>query len=273
MKDISFGQYYPGKSIVHRLDPRTKLLFTFFYIAAIFFVESFWGYLAAALYLFVIISVSKVPLKTVLKSVRAVIFILLFTMVLNLLFYKEGEIVFSLWIIKITDRGLVFSITMGMRLILLVTGTSLLTFTTTPTALTDAMESLLKPLTYLRINVHDFALIMSIALRFIPSIREEADKIISAQKARGAEFDTGNIIQKAKAMLPVLIPLFIGSLRRADELALALDARCYNLSDDRTKLKILRYRAADLSAVFYALAFAGLIVLDRLVLSGIGFIL
>jgi energy-coupling factor transport system permease protein len=237
----------------------------------IFFVKSFLGYIAVAVYLFVIIFASKVPLKTVLKSVRAVVFILLFTILLNLLFYKEGNAVWSFWIIKITDEGLIFSITMALRLILLVIGTSMLTFVTTPTALTDAMESLLKPLTYLRINVHDFALIMSIALRFIPSIREEVDKIVSAQKARGAEFDTGNIVKKAKAMLPVLIPLFISSLRRAEELALALDARCYNISDKRTRMKDLRYRSADLAAVFYAAVFAGLIVLDRLVLSGITF--
>ncbi|MDR2047507.1 MAG: energy-coupling factor transporter transmembrane protein EcfT [Clostridiales bacterium] len=269
MKDMTFGQYYPADSPVHRLDPRTKLLFVFFYIIAVFFIESFLGYAAVALYIAVIIIASKIPFKTVLKSVRAVIFILLLTMLLNLLFYREGEVVFAFWIVRVTGAGLKFSLTMALRLILLVAGTAMLTFTTTPTALTDALESVLKPLNIFRINVRDFALIMSIALRFIPSVREEADRIISAQKARGADFDTGNIVRRARAMLPVLIPLFVSSLRRADELALALDSRCYNLSDKRTKMKVLRYKTADLGAAFYALIFVGLIIWDRLFLTGI----
>jgi energy-coupling factor transport system permease protein len=269
MKDVSFGQYYPAESLIHRLDPRTKLLFVFFYIIAVFFVKSLLGYIAVAAYITVVIAFSKIPFKTVLKSLRAVIVLLSLTMIINIFFYGEGRVLFEYWKLKITIEGLIFSATMAFRLILLVMGTAILTLTTTPNALTDAIESVLKPLTYLKINVHDIAVIMSIAIRFIPTIQEETEKIISAQKARGAEFDTGNIFQKAKAMLSILIPLFISSFRRADELALALDARCYNLSDKRTKMKILKYEKRDLSAVFYALLFVGLIVVDRLVLAGI----
>ncbi|MDR3263375.1 MAG: energy-coupling factor transporter transmembrane protein EcfT [Clostridiales bacterium] len=272
MKDVTFGQYYPADSIVHRLDPRTKLLFTFFYIVAIFFIKSPLGYAGVAVYAVAIIFAARIPVRTVLKSLKAVIFLLLFTMILNVFFYKDGEVLIEFWKIKITVEGLFFSFTMALRLILLVMGTSLLTFTTTPTALTDAIEGLLKPLKYIGINVHDLAVIMSIALRFIPSIQEETEKIISAQKARGAEFDTGNIFKKAKAMLPILIPLFISSFRRADELALALDARCYNLSDKRTKMKILKYKKTDFAALFYALLFVGLIVADRIFLVNIDII-
>ncbi|MDR1940319.1 MAG: energy-coupling factor transporter transmembrane protein EcfT [Clostridiales bacterium] len=274
MKNVAFGQYYPADSAVHRLDPRTKLLFVTFYIIAVFFIRSFIGYAAAAVYILVIIIISKIPLRVVLRSLRTIIFILLFTMVLNVFFYGRGETVifkFDPIKLKITLEGLIFASTMGLRLIILVTGTSLLSFTTTPTALTDALEALLKPLNYLKINVHDLSVIMSIALRFIPTIQEETQKIISAQKARGAEFDTGGLIKKAKAMLPILIPLFISSFRRADELALALDARCYNLSDKRTKLKELKFKSVDIGAAAFAALLAGLIAADILFMSRLFF--
>ena len=264
MRDISFGQYYPADSAVHRMDPRTKLLFVFFYIIAIFFLRTLYGYLVAALYLTVVIAFSRVPFKTVLRSVRAVIFILVMTMALNVLFYSDGNTLWSYWKFTVTDAGLLFSGKMALRLILLVTGTSMLSYTTTPTALTGAIEWVLKPLSLLRINVHDIAVIMSIALRFIPTIQEETEKIISAQKARGASFDTGNIFKRARAMLPVLIPLFIGTFRRADELALALEARCYNLSSKRTRMKELRFSRVDIPAVLFVLIFVGVITAERL---------
>ncbi|MDD4839684.1 MAG: energy-coupling factor transporter transmembrane component T [Clostridia bacterium] len=273
-RDLSFGQYYPTNSIVHRLDPRAKLLFTMLFIVSIFFVQTYFSYLIIAVFLFSVIMFGKLPLMSILKSVRTILFIVVFTAVLNLFFVKEGRILVQVqiapwWLLRITETGVHSSIKLALRLVLLITGASLLSLTTTPMALTDALESLLKPLKVVRFPVHDVAIIMSIALRFIPTLLEETTKIMNAQKARGASFDTGGLFARAKAMLPILIPLFVSSFRRADELAFALDARCYNATDKRTKMKVQRFGWNDLFAALFELAFVVIIFLDRYYFFGL----
>ena len=270
MKDVTFDQYYPAESVIHRLDARAKIIFSLLYMIGIFFVASYTMYLAVFIFLVSVVALAKIPLKLLFKSVKAILFILFFTAIINVLFYKQGNVLVEWWIIRITDEGINFAIKMMLRLSLLVMGTSLLTFTTTPTALTDAIESLLKPLTYIKVPVHDLAIIMSIALRFIPGLIEETDKIMMSQKARGANLDTGNFVQKIKAMLPVLIPLFVSAFRRADELADALDSRCYNASPNRTKMKVLKYEWRDLVALIIVVALFVAILLDKYLIGGEG---
>ena len=270
MKDVTFGQYYPAESVIHRLDARAKIIFSLLYMIGIFFVVSYTMYLAVFIFLVSVVALAKIPLKLMFKSVKAILFILFFTAIINVLFYKQGNVLVEWWKIRITDEGINFAIKMVLRLSLLVMGTSLLTFTTTPTALTDAIESLLKPLTYIKVPVHDLAIIMSIALRFIPGLIEETDKIMMAQKARGANLDTGNFVQKIKAMLPVLIPLFVSAFRRADELADALDSRCYNASPNRTKMKVLKYEWRDLAGLLIVVALFVAILLDKYLVGGEG---
>ncbi len=268
MRDVSFGQYYPTGSVVHRLDPRAKVVFSILFMVTIFFVSSYAGYAVVALFLLTVCFASKIPVKNVIKSVKAILFIMLFTAIINIFFYDSGRVLFEWWKIKITLGGIDFAIKMALRISLLVMGTSMLSFTTTPMELTDAIESLLKPLKYIKVPVHDIALIMSIALRFIPGLMDETDKIMMAQKARGAEIDTGGLVKKVKAMLPVLIPLFVSAIRRADELADALDARCYNATDRRTKMKVLRLTWKDLVAFLFVAVFVALIFLDKYLLVG-----
>lgn len=268
MRDVSFGQYYPTGSVVHRLDPRAKVVFSILFMVTIFFVSSYAGYAVVALFLLTVCFASKIPVKNVIKSVKAILFIMLFTAIINIFFYDSGKVLFEWWRIKITLGGIDFAIKMALRISLLVMGTSMLSFTTTPMELTDAIESLLKPLKYIKVPVHDIALIMSIALRFIPGLMDETDKIMMAQKARGAEIDTGGLVKKVKAMLPVLIPLFVSAIRRADELADALDARCYNATDRRTKMKVLRLTWKDLVAFLFVAVFVALIFLDKYLLGG-----
>lgn len=270
MKDVSFGQYYPTGSAIHRMDPRAKLLLALIYMIAIFFVVSYTAYLVVFLFLLCVTLLAKVPFKTVLKSVRGILFILIFTSLINLLFYKNGNVLGEWWIFRITDRGIDFSVKLILRLSLLIMGTSLLTFTTTPTELTDAIESLLSPLKYIKVPVHDIALIMSIALRFIPGLMDETDKIMMAQKARGAGIDTGGFFQKLKAMVPVLIPLFVSAFRRAEELADALDARCYSASPNRTRMKVLKFSWRDLIGTLIVAIIVTLIFLDKYLLGDSG---
>ena len=267
MRDVSFGQYYPTGSIVHRLDPRAKVIFSIIFMVTIFFVSSYAGYALVALFLVSVCLISKIPVGNVVKSVKAIIFIMIFTAIINIFFYDSGKVLFEWWKIKITLGGIDFAIKMALRISLLVMGTSLLSFTTTPMELTDAIESLLSPLKLIKVPVHDIALIMSIALRFIPGLMDETDKIMMAQKARGAEIDTGGLIKKVKAMLPVLIPLFVSAIRRADELADALDARCYNATEHRTKMKVLRLSWRAAVAFLFVAAFATLIFLDKYLLG------
>ena len=267
-RDVAFGQYYPTGSVVHRMDPRMKLLLTIMFVAAIFFVNTYFGFMLTAAVLILIILIAKLPMLSVLKSVRAIIFIVIFAAVINLFMIKNGEVLWSWKALQITDQGVHTTIKMTLRLVLLISGASLLTLTTTPVEIADGTESLIKPLALIKVPVHDIAMIMSIALRFIPTLFEETQKIISAQKARGASFDTGGLIARAKALLPVLIPLFVNSFRRADELAFAMDARCYNATEKRTKMKVMRFGAADFVAFFLIAAYFVAVLLDRCYFGG-----
>lgn len=269
MKDLTFGQYYPSDSVVHRMDSRVKILLTICYIAAIFFVSSYFGYALTLLFILAFSLVAKVPITKILKSVRRITVILVITALLNLFFVKQGKIIASWWIFKITDYGLNYAIMMALRLTFLVIGTTFLTLTTTPTELTDGLESLLSPLKLVKIPVHDIAVIMSIALRFIPTLMEETQKIMNAQKARGATFDTGRLYQRAKALLPVLIPLFVNAFRRADELAFALDSRCYNATENRTKYKVQKVKFSDVVGILIVAGYLALVIVDKYVFGGL----
>lgn len=268
LKDVAFGQYYPVHSPVHRMDPRTKIVLLIAYIVMIFLVRNFWGFLLAGGFLLISVFFSRVPLKSVLKSVKAVIFIVAITFIINIFLHKEdgARVLIDVWLLRnITDKSLYYALFMAMRILFLVFGSSLLTLTTTPVSLTDGIESLLKPLSFIKFPVHELALIMSIALRFIPTLLEETERIIAAQKARGADFESGNILSRAKSLLPILIPLITSAFRRADELGDAMDARCYNGSKHRTKYKKLTFAVRDAVAVLFCAAiFAGVIVCNNL---------
>ncbi len=248
LKDITLGQFFPGNTVVHRLDPRTKILLVILYIAALFVAKSWVSYACVLVFLASAIAISKIKLKVMLKGMKPLIFIIVLTAALNL-FYGSGEPLVEFWIFKITKDGLTRAIFMSARIIMLVMGTFMLTYTTSPIMLTYGLELLLGPLKKLKVPVHELAMVMSMALRLIPTLIEETDKIMSAQKARGAQFDTGNLIEKAKAMLPILVPLFISSFRRADELATAMEARCYHGGEGRTRLNVLRFAVRDYGAL------------------------
>lgn len=269
-KDVAFGQYYPADSIIHRLDARVKMLITFLFVIAIFFIKSYFGFMLTAVILIGIVLLAKLPMMSVLKSVKGVMFIILFTAILNLFLIKKGEVLWSWKIFAITKDGVHTTIKMVLRLVLLISGASLLSLTTTPVALADGVESLMSPLKLIKVPVRDIAMIMSIALRFIPTLFEETNKIISAQKARGASFDTGGLFARAKAMLPVLIPLFVNSFRRADELAFAMDARCYNATDNRTKMKKAKFGVGDAFALLFIISYFVLILLERYYFPTVG---
>ena len=233
LKDITLGQYFPGNSFIHRLDPRTKLLFTVLYIVALFSAKRLPSYLLLMAVLAVCIQISRVRLKTILRGMKPILFIIVLTAILNL-FYTPGDPIWQWKFLKITVEGIWAAIYMVLRISMLITCTFLLTYTTSPILLTDGLEKLLEPLKKLRVPVHELSMMMSIALRFIPTLIEETDKIMSAQKARGADFDTGNLFQKARALVPLLVPLFISAFRRADELAIAMECRCYHGGEGRT---------------------------------------
>ena len=269
-KDVAFGQYYPADSIIHRLDARVKMLITLLFVIAIFFIKSYFGFMLTAVILIGIVLLAKLPMMSVLKSVKGVMFIILFTAILNLFLIKKGEALWSWEIFTITKDGVHTTIKMVLRLVLLISGASLLSLTTTPVALADGVESLMSPLKLIKVPVRDIAMIMSIALRFIPTLFEETNKIISAQKARGASFDTGGLFARAKAMLPVLIPLFVNSFRRADELAFAMDARCYNATDNRTKMKKAKFGVGDAFALLFIISYFVLILLERYYFPTVG---
>lgn len=269
MKDLTFGQYYPADSFIHKMDARIKIILMIAYIIFIFFIDSFFGYAVAFFAVFFMSIVSRVPMGKIFSSVKRIMYIVIFTALLNLFFVREGQLIVHWWIFKITDYGLRFAIMMALRLILLVIGTTFLTLTTTPMALTDGIESLLKPLKIFRFPVHDIAIIMSIALRFIPTLTEETQKIMNAQKARGANFDTGRLFDRAKALLPVLIPLFVNSFRRADELALALDARCYNATENRTKMKVQKITYRDFIGLLFMITLGTVILVDKYIWLGV----
>ena len=263
MNNVVFGQYYPTSSVVHRLDARIKLLAVILYIVTVFFITDYAMYAAMFLFIIVIALVAKIPLRVLLRTVRTIVFLVLITSVINL-FFTTGEVLLVHWkFIKIYKEGVEHAIKLALRLILLMLFPSLLTLTTTPMELTDALESLMKPLKLIKVPVHAIALIMSIALRMIPILMEETNKIMLAQKARGASFDTGGAFKKAKAMIPVLVPLFVGAFRRADELALAMDARCYSSVAKRTKYKVMHLSVKDFVAGFVCLAVFSLVFLNK----------
>ena len=260
LKDITLGQYFPGNSVIHRLDPRTKLIMLVMYIVALFLAKSWVSYAVMLAFLVLSIQISTIPVKSIVRGMKPLAVILVFTGVLNLFFTNEGEVLVDFWIITITSGGLKRAIFMMARILMLITGTFLLTYTTSPISLTDGLESLLKPLNKIKVPVHELSMMMCIALRFIPTLIEETDKIMSAQKARGADFESGSIFDRAKALVPILVPLFISAFRRADELATAMECRCYQGGEGRTKMKLLRYRRNDMVAFGVGVLLIGLVV-------------
>ncbi|TAH63610.1 MAG: energy-coupling factor transporter transmembrane protein EcfT [Anaerolineaceae bacterium] len=259
IRDITIGQYYPVDSILHRLDPRLKLNGTLLFIVSIFLFDTFYGYIAVTIFMASIIKLSKVPLKFILRGLKAIVIILLFTMTFNL-FLTQGDILIRIGFLKITKQGLHSALFMGIRLTYLILGSSLMTFTTTPNQLTDGLERLLWPLHRIKVPVHEIAMMMSIALRFIPILLEETDKIMKAQMARGADFESGGIVKRAKGLVPLLVPLFVSAFRRANDLAMAMEARCYRGGEGRTKMKPLHYKGKDMVAYLILLLYFALVI-------------
>ena len=260
IRDITIGQYYPAKSVVHRLDPRVKLICTLLYLISLFLFSSIPGYLVATVFLICVIHISKVPFSYIVKGLKPVIMLLMITVLFNLFLTRQGDVLFHAWIFTITEGGLRTAVYMAIRLVYLIIGSSLMTFTTTPNELTDGIEAVLHPLNKIHVPVHEIAMMMSIALRFIPILLEETDKIMKAQLARGADFENGNILQRAKSMVPILVPLFVSAFRRANDLAMAMEARCYRGGDGRTKMKPLRYKSRDYAAYIIVIAYVVAVV-------------
>lgn len=259
IRDITIGQYFPGDSAVHRLDPRVKIILAFAYIVLLFIAASAPSLLVGVVFACLCYLISKIPPRMIIKSVKPMVPIIFFTALLNMLFV-QGEELWSWWFIRITREGIQTAVFMAVRIIFLLVGTSLLTYTTSPIALTDGIERLLSPLKRVGLPVHELAMMMTIALRFIPTLIEETDKIMSAQKARGADLESGGIIQRAKALIPILIPLFVSSFRRADDLALAMVCRCYRGGEGRTRMKQLKLTAGDLAASLVMIGLFALVI-------------
>ena len=270
IRDITIGQYYPSNSILHRLDPRVKLIGTFLFIISLFIFETLYGYIVATLFLTGVIKLSKVPFLYIVKGLKAIIVLLLFTAFFNL-FFTVGNPIFELGFIEITDAGLRSAGYMIIRLTYLIVGSSLMTLTTTPNQLTDGLEKVLRPLNRIKVPVHEIAMMMSIALRFIPILLEETDKIMKAQMARGADFESGGLIKRAKSLIPLLVPLFVSAFRRANDLAMAMEARCYRGGDGRTKMKPLHYKSRDAFA-YLGLSFYMASIITVRILENIGII-
>lgn len=268
IRDITLGQYYQEDSVIHRLDPRVKLVVTILYLISLFIVKSAVGYAIAALFLGICIALSKVPFKYMIKGMKAILFLLIITVIFNL-FLTPGEVLWQFGRVHITREGLDIAIKMAIRLSLLIIGSSLMTLTTTPNNLTDGMEKLLGPLKKLHVPVHEISMMMSIALRFIPILLEETDIIMKAQMARCADFESGNLVKRAKSLVPLLVPLFISAFRRAGDLAMAMEARCYRGGDGRTKMKPLKYKGRDRAAYLIALVYLVICFVFR---SGIPFL-
>lgn len=266
LKDITLGQYFPGNSVIHRLDPRTKLIMLVVYIVALFLAESWISYGVMFVFLICCIQVSGIPVKSIVRGMKPLVMILVFTGILNLFFTTDGTVLVDFWVITITTGGLERAVFMMARILMLITGTFLLTYTTSPISLTDGLEALMQPLNKLKVPVHELSMMMCIALRFIPTLIEETDKIMCAQKARGADFESGSLIDRAKALVPILVPLFISAFRRADELATAMECRCYQGGTGRTKMKLLRYYRNDL----ISFAVGGLLIAAVVFLGSFG---
>ena len=266
LKDITIGQFFPGKSCIHMLDPRFKIIITAIFIAMLFSADTLFSLGIGIAFMVIAIFLSKIPFKLILRSLKPIVPIIIFTAVLNILFIDGGKVLIDWWVIEITSEGIMTSVFMIIRIIALIAGTSLLTYTTSPITLTDAIERLLSPLKKIKLPVHELAMMMTIALRFIPTLIEETDKIMSAQKARGADLETGGLMQRAKALIPILIPLFVSAFRRAEELALAMECRCYHGGEGRTRLKQLKSSPKDYIAFTISLAFlSAVIILDILI--------
>ena len=261
IRDITIGQYYPAKSILHRLDPRVKLICTLLYLVSLFLFRSVPGYIVATIFLAIIIKISTVPFSYIVRGLKPIVMLLMITVLFNLFLTRDGEVLFHAWIFTITEGGLITAVYMAIRLIYLIIGSSLMTFTTTPNELTDGIEALLHPLNRIHVPVHEVAMMMSIALRFIPILLEETDKIMKAQIARGADLESGNMIQKAKSMIPILVPLFVSAFRRANDLAMAMEARCYRGGEGRTKMKPLHYQKKDYVAYIVVIVYVIAVVL------------
>lgn len=262
IRDITIGQYYPADSVLHRLDPRVKFVGTLVYIVSLFVFSSWIGYGAAALFLVVLIGLSKVPFSFMVRGLKPIVVLMGVTMFFNMIF-TPGEAIFSFWIITITKEGVRMAVKLGIRLIFLIIGASLMTLTTTPNQLTDGLERLMRPLNKIHVPVHDIAMMMSIALRFIPILLDETDKIMKAQTARGADFESGGLIQKVKSMVPLLVPLFVSAFRRANDLAMAMEARCYHGGEGRTQMKPLTYGGRDYVAYVVMFAYLGVSIAFR----------
>ncbi len=265
IRDITLGQYYPADSVLHRLDPRVKFIGTLVYIVSLFLFKS-WGYILGTLFLGAAIWISKVPFKFMVKGLKSILVLLFITLFFNMIF-TPGEVLIKLGFISITREGLILAGRMAIRLVYLIMGSSIMTLTTTPNQLTDALERLMKPLAVIHVPVHEISMMMSIALRFIPILLEETDKIMKAQIARGADFETGNLIKKVKNMVPLLVPLFVSAFRRANDLALAMEARCYHGGTGRTQMKPLRYAKQDYVAYGILLVYLGISIAARSLLG------
>ena len=264
IRDITLGQYYPGDSLIHRLDARTKIIATLLYLIELFVVNNFYGFLITAAVLFVIIAISKVPLKFIFRGLTAVFLIIAFTFVLNL-FMVDGRVLWHWKFLTITYEGLSRAFFMAVRLVLIIIGSSIMTLTTKPVELTDGLEKLLSPFSKIGLPSHEIALMMTIALRFIPTLMEETDKIIKAQQARGADFESGNLFQRAKSLIPILVPLFVSSFRIAQDLALAMEARCYHGGPGRTRMNEIRFERGDAIAAVLMLLFLAVIIASRFI--------
>ena len=262
LMDITLGQYFPGSTVVHRLDPRTKLLMVVLYIVALFLAKWWVSYGLMLAFLVTAVVLSRIRPKALFRGLKPLLIIIIFTALINL-FYSDGQVLVQFWIFRITREGILQAVFLVLRIMMLVMGTFLLTYTTSPIALTDGLESLLSPLKKIHFPVHELAMMMSIALRFIPTLIEETDKIISAQKARGADFETGTLIRRAKALVPILVPLFVSAFRRADELATAMECRCYHGGEGRTKMKQLHYRLRDVVTLLLGAALLGGVITLR----------
>ena len=252
LKDITLGQFFPGNTVIHRMDPRTKLIWTVLYIVALFLAKSLVGYGVLIVVLVLCVAVSKIKPASLFRGMKPIILIIVITGLLNL-FYTPGEAIWRWGILKISVEGIWAAVYMILRIVMLITCTFLLTYTTSPIMLTDGLEHLMNPLKKIKVPVHELSMMMSIALRFIPTLIEETDKIMSAQRARGADFESGNLVQRAKALIPLLVPLFISAFRRADELAVAMECRCYHGGEGRTRLRQLKYRRADWAVILLGL--------------------
>lgn len=259
LKDITLGQYFPGNSFVHRLDPRTKILIMFVYVITVFLIQNFWGYLALTVFLALCVTVSGIPPRFLIKGLKPILIFIIFTGLFNL-FLTSGTVVWQFGIFTVTKEGIRFAAFMVLRLVFLILGTSLLTLTTSPIALTDGIEHLLAPFKVIHVPAHEIAMMMTIALRFIPTLLDETDKIMKAQSARGASIDSGSILSRAKAMVPILIPLFISAFRRADELATAMECRCYRGGENRTRLYELKFSMTDIGGWLIALILLGTVI-------------